>query len=46
VRAEGKIVRVGKQVGQSDGVIYDDNGTVLAKGSATCLIFRAKDQNN
>jgi len=41
VRAEGKAVRVGKQIGQSDGVIYDENGAVLAKGSATCLIFRA-----
>jgi uncharacterized protein (TIGR00369 family) len=43
VRAEGKVVRVGKQVGQSDGIVYDDNGTVLAKGSATCLILRGKD---
>jgi len=43
VRAEGKIVRVGKQIGQSDGIVYDANGTVLAKGSATCLIFRSKE---
>lgn len=42
VRAEGKVVRVGKQIGQSDGVIYDDAGQVLAKGSATCLIFRGR----
>lgn len=42
VRAEGKVVRVGKQIGQSDGVIYDDKGQVLAKGSATCLIFRGR----
>jgi uncharacterized protein (TIGR00369 family) len=42
VRAEGKVVRVGKQVGQADGVIYDKNGAVLAKGSTTCLIFRPK----
>jgi acyl-coenzyme A thioesterase PaaI-like protein len=34
--------RVGKQVGQADGVIYDKNGAVLAKGSTTCLIFRPK----
>jgi len=40
VRAEGKIVRVGKQIGQADGVLYDKNGTVLAKGSTSCLIFR------
>lgn len=43
VRAEGKAVRVGKQIGQSDGVIFDDSGAVLAKGSATCLIFRPRD---
>ncbi len=43
VRAEGKVVRVGKQIGQSDGVIYDDEGQVLAKGSATCLLFRPRD---
>ena len=42
VRAEGKAVRVGKQIGQSDGVIYADDGSVLAKGSATCLIFRPR----
>ncbi|MDJ0904961.1 MAG: PaaI family thioesterase [Woeseiaceae bacterium] len=42
VRAEGKVVRVGKQIGQSDGVIYDDEGHVLAKGSATCLLFRPR----
>jgi uncharacterized protein (TIGR00369 family) len=42
VRAEGKVVRVGKQIGQSDGVIYDDKGQVLAKGSATCVIFRPR----
>ena len=42
VRAEGKVVRVGKQIGQSDGVIYDDKGEVLAKGSATCLVFRPR----
>ena len=43
VRAEGKVVRVGKQIGQSDGVVYDDKGQVLAKGSATCLLFRPRD---
>ena len=43
VRAEGKVVRVGKQIGQSDGIIYDDKGQVLAKGSATCLLFRPRD---
>ena len=43
VRAEGKVARVGKQIGQSDGVIVDNAGQVLAKGSATCLLFRPRD---
>lgn len=43
VRAEGKVVRVGRQIGQSDGVVFDASGAVLAKGSATCLIFRPGD---
>lgn len=43
VRAEGRVIRVGKQIGQSDGVIYDDSGVVLAKGTATCLLFRPRD---
>ena len=33
---EGRVIR------QSDGVIYDDTGQVLAKGSATCLLFRGR----
>jgi len=40
VRAEGKIVRVGTQLGLAEGIMCDADGRVLAKGSTTCLIFR------
>jgi uncharacterized protein (TIGR00369 family) len=43
VRAEGTVVKVGKQIGLADGVMSDANGKVLAKGTTTCLIFRPKD---
>jgi len=42
VRAEGKVVKVGKQIGLADGAMIDSNGKVLAKGTTTCLIFRPK----
>ena len=42
VRAEGTVVKVGKQIGLADGVMVDSSGKVLAKGSTTCLIFRPK----
>ena len=38
VTAEGKIVRVGRQIGLADGVMRDAGGEVLATGSTTCLI--------
>jgi len=40
VRAEGKVIRVGNQLGLADGIMWDGQGRVLAKGSTTCLIFR------
>lgn len=42
VRAEGRVVRVGGQIGQSNGMIFDAGDNVLAKGSATCLILRSR----
>lgn len=41
VSAEGRIVKVGRQIGLADGVVRDSNGEVLATGSTTCLISRA-----
>lgn len=44
VRAEGTVVKVGRQIGLADGVMRDSRGNVLAKGTTTCLIFRSKKQ--
>lgn len=41
VRAEGRVVRVGRQIGLADGALRDSRGRVLAKGSTTCLITRS-----
>lgn len=43
VRAEGRIVKVGQQIGLADGVLRDSKGKILAKGTTTCLIFRRND---
>jgi len=37
--AEGNIVSCGRQVATAEGKITDVRGTVLATGSATCLVF-------
>ena len=39
IRAEGKIVQVGKRIGTAEGRIVDAQGRVLAHGNTTCLIF-------
>ncbi|MBZ8132936.1 PaaI family thioesterase [Afifella sp. IM 167] len=39
VRAEGKVVHLGRQIACSDGQIIDGEGRVLAHGTATCLVF-------
>ncbi len=41
IRAEGKIVQVGKRVGTAEGRTPDAQGRVLAHGNTTCLIFEA-----
>jgi len=38
VTAEGNVIRVGKRVGLSEGVLRDANNEILAKGTTTCLI--------
>jgi len=40
VTAEGHVTRSGKQVGVATGELRDENATILARGSTTCLIFR------
>lgn len=40
VRAEGRVIKVGKRIGMAEGIMRDGAGEVLAKGTTTCLIFR------
>ncbi|MBO9535778.1 PaaI family thioesterase [Herbaspirillum sp.] len=39
VRAEGKVVQVGKQVGIAEGRIIDADGRLYAHATTTCLVF-------
>ena len=39
VRAEGRVIHAGKQIGTADGKLYDAEGRLYAHASTTCLIF-------
>ena len=39
IRAEGKILQVGKRVATAEGWLTDANGKLLAHGTTTCLVF-------
>ena len=39
VRAEGKVVSVGRQIGIAEGRIHDAGGKLYAFATTTCLIF-------
>ena len=39
VRAEGRVVNVGRRIGLADGVLRDSRKRILARGTTTCLIF-------
>jgi uncharacterized protein (TIGR00369 family) len=39
VRAEGKVIHVGKQIGTAEGRLYDASGRLYAHATTTCLIF-------
>jgi uncharacterized protein (TIGR00369 family) len=39
VRAEGKVISVGKRVGTAEGRVVDAEGRLYATGTTTCLIF-------
>jgi len=41
VRAEGKVLTAGKRVATAEGRVLDENGTLYAHGTTTCLIFPA-----
>lgn len=40
VRAEAKIIHVGKRTGTAEGRIVDAKGTLYAHATCTCMIFR------
>lgn len=39
IRAEGRIINVGRQIGTAEGRIVDANGKLYSHGTTTCLIF-------
>jgi uncharacterized protein (TIGR00369 family) len=41
VRAEGRVLNVGRRVGTADGKLLDSKGRLLAHGTTTCLVFEA-----
>ena len=45
VVAEGKVVNVGRRIGLADGILRDSRDRVLARGTTTCLLFRAGDES-
>ncbi len=40
IRAEGKSIHVGRQIGTAEGRLTDAKGRLLAHGTATCFVFR------
>jgi uncharacterized protein (TIGR00369 family) len=43
VRAEGKVIHVGKQAGTAEGRLYDAAGRLYAHATTTCLIFPLRE---
>lgn len=39
VRAEGKVIQVGRQIGTAEGRLYDASGRLYAHATTTCLVF-------
>jgi uncharacterized protein (TIGR00369 family) len=39
VRAEGKIIHVGRQIATSEGRLFCPDGKLYAHGTTTCMIF-------
>ena len=46
VRAEGKVIHVGRQVATAEGRLVDARERLLAHATTTCLIFRLPPQTN
>lgn len=43
VRAEGKVIHVGKQIATAEGRLVDQNGKLYAHASTTCIIFQPQE---
>lgn len=41
IRAEGKVLSRGRRIGTAEGRITDEDGSLLAHGTTTCLIFQS-----
>lgn len=39
VRAEGKVISLGKRIGTAEGKVFDESGALYAHGTTTCLVF-------
>jgi uncharacterized protein (TIGR00369 family) len=39
VRAEGRVISIGRRIGTADGRLLGADGRVYAHGTSTCLIF-------
>ena len=39
IRAEGRSLYVGRRSATAEGKVIDANGTLLAHGTTTCLVF-------
>jgi uncharacterized protein (TIGR00369 family) len=46
VRAEGKVIHAGKQIGTAEGKLVDADGKLYAHATTTCLIFDCPGPNS
>ncbi len=44
IRAEGKVVNVGRTIATAEGKLFDSKHRLLAHGTTTCYIFDPKDR--
>jgi uncharacterized protein (TIGR00369 family) len=40
--AEGRVIHSGGRVGTTDARVYDENGTLYAHATSTCMIIRSR----
>ena len=46
LRAEGKVIHVGKQIATAEGRLHDARGRLYAHASTTCLVFPFPEQGS